>query len=423
MIKKFFFITFSTLIPLSSVSLQALTCKKAEEFFNTWIEWQSTVVSQSIAQQYKTIINQLNENWTTHSRETLEKNHSAFIKKLIGQQDGLQVNDHVTSQLKKLYKSAQLDMPTFVQTLRKLSLSVCQNSTETNFQEYIDANIPLIRFIFGQENTLDDNPLLFSVANNFFNYCFNPKTNASFKAMFEEPNDHPILRLLYTGIWHNLAGIGWKNWSSESLNKVKKAALKGKKVVYIAGGSDIYQLINSDIYNITVIDPQLPSQKSYYTNDWAWLINGEIGDQIIFETKGITMTRSHHQEHGNPFTIETSDKTTLSINPSVTEWTITDKAGKNLGSCVFDRRFVQQTDFQGHKNQTLLMSFNELFFVSAPDHLDGWHIDPNKFSKNTKLFIKQLHKPVTKKMICNMREAAILNSEKLSFINLGSCIN
>jgi len=226
----------------------------------------------------------------------------------------------------------------------------------------------------------------------------------------------------------NFSATGWHNWSSQCLKNLKQAADEGKRIVYIAGGSDLYQLITRGIYNITVIDPQLPSQPKYYTNEWAWIMKGAgqdggRGDQIVFEEQKITMTRVGYLEVQKPFKARLEDGQVISINPSKTTWMITDKEGKQLGTYILERRFVEQNDFKTTDDRALLISFNELFFIALPDALNGWRIEPSKFDDNFTMFVKHLHEPVAKAEVCNIRTAAMLNASDFKFICLGSCIN
>ena len=100
-----------------------------------------------------------------------------------------------------------------------------------------------------------------------------------------------------------------------------------------------------------------------------------------------------------------------------------DEEGKILGSYVLERRFVTQADFTTAADKTFLMSFNELFYVTLPDFMEGWGIEPAKFPEDLNIVIKQLRRPVSKKMMCNMRIADLLNTTDFKFISLGTCIN
>lgn len=75
------------------------------------------------------------------------------------------------------------------------------------------------------------------------------------------------------------------------------------------------------------------------------------------------------------------------------------------------------------KGKTLLISFNELHFITVPPEFDGWGISPYELDKEVQLFVKQLRYPINKPIMQNMQHAALANYLYLKFISLGSCIN
>jgi len=295
------------------------------------------------------------------------------------------------------------------------------NTVSKKHEEWVD-------FLFDQEDDEGKDEFLFTVANNFFEYCFNKETFLAFKKMLKTPKDYPIVRFFYSVMWSNLAEIGWQHWHGACLAGLREQADAGKEIVYVAGGTDIYQLIKHGIYNIRVIDPLLPTQPKYYSQGWDWFIKGEgpesgIGERALVPCgqKNLFMERIDYKAFDKTFTVQLSNKKKETFEQSETTWHIFDKREKFLGEVVFERRLTNQDDFDVSKNQVVLLSFNELYFVAAPRDCDGWGIDPKRFNENIKIFVKQLEKPVNKQVMCNMRHE--IRQEDFAFIELGSCIN
>jgi hypothetical protein len=278
-----------------------------------------------------------------------------------------------------------------------------------------------MRLLFAQEDSERRKAYLFAVANRLFEFCYGPETFAGFKPMLHNTPEYPIVRLLYSTMWHYLVGDGWKHWHNTCLDGLKKEVDSGKRVSYIAGGNDIYQLLKLGIYAIDVIDPMLPSQPEYYAEGWDWLIKKDgLGDEIMidFPDKKLVMKRISYSEQG-AFDAKLSTGITESLPLSKTTWHVFDRSNqKKLGSIVFDRRFCNQQDFIAHDKRALLISFNEMYFVAAPESLNGWGINLEKISPEMPIFIKQLRKPISRQVLLNLREA---ETSPFYFILLGSC--
>ncbi|MBT3455592.1 hypothetical protein HN446_00860 [bacterium] len=260
---------------------------------------------------------------------------------------------------------------------------------------------------------------IFNVANKFSQYCFAPNTNKFFKVLLNNNKYHPIVRMLYAIIWKHLSGIGWCHWSQECLSNIKKKTKQKHEIVYIAGGSDIYQLLTNGVYNIRVIDPQLTTQPKYYSEGWTFLINGNVGDTIKIPEANLILTRISQTKTEKTFKAPVSRTEKESIPEETIVWKISNiQNPKNkLGRVTFERRFAIQKDFEIAPQKTILLSFNELYFIAAPSNFEGWGIDPDKFDRNIQLYIKQLHQPINKKMVLNMTDAI---KSKFSFIKLGT---
>lgn len=320
------------------------------------------------------------------------------------------------------------DMPGFISHLRDLKLNSPwqeEHDTTTPSNEIINQYNRFLELFFLHEEAESPQELEYmrAVANRMFEYAFGQDTWPQFHKIILTKIDHPIARMLYSAMWYYLAGSGWKQWHRQCLDALKREHDKGKRIVYIAGGSDMYQLIKYGIYSIDLIDPILPTQPRYYSDGWAWLVReGGIGDSIIFTFKDRTVVarRTGFKPKGF-FKAKLSNGQIGDIPKSVTTWTFSDKAsGKRLGTWLIHRRFSQQSDFVANVSRAVVMSFNELYFVATQSPAKSWGINPALFDDSFTMFIKQLRRPVTKAMIKNMAEAS---ASAFNFISLGSEIN
>lgn len=415
----------------------AKTTKRAEDVFKKWIDIQEIMPDKNLA----TMADQLNDDFLASFKNQYEQSaplltsltplldsitashinsHGYFLK--------APMNDMLTSSLSNLYQLLQNDMPGFINLVKDSNFLANQTSRSQDSESFahaIEKYHALLNLLFAHPNQVTRNHYLFAVANQFYEYCFNPKTFNDFCKLHQNKNIYPITRLLYATTWFNLAGNGWKTWHEDCLKALRQSAQQGKQVVYIAGGSDIYQLIKAGVYDIKNIDPQLPSQPHYYTQDWQFILHGDIGDTILFtfENRMIIMERTNFEVPGSTFKVRIATGEVLEIPHSRTTWTISDLGGNTLGQYVLERRLCHQSDFSNEPNKTILISFNELYFICAPTIISGWNIEPSQFDQNLSIVVKQLRNPITKQMAVNMRIASLLNTTDFKFIALGSCIN
>jgi len=325
----------------------------------------------------------------------------------------------------KIYSELDGDIGAFIKRMQHAgwrSDKLNKLEEKKRFQSVIDRNLRFAHALCGGQEYEEHGKYMFSLAQTAFFHLFDTGWASCYR-MFSDPEQHPVLRFLYSIIWSPLAGSGWKEWSSESLQRLQELAARGKTIRYIAGGCDISELISAGIYNIQIIDPMLPTQPRYYIKDWEWLIGGEgqgraLGDAITFP-KGIRLVRSAYDEHPKKkLQVKLADKSSASLPESVTTWEVRNAAHDVLGEVTFERRFCTADDFAPAKKHVLLMSFNELHFIACAD-AENWGIDPRKLSKNVEVHIKQLHRPVTARMMCNLYKA---DDSPFSFIRLGSCV-
>ena len=259
----------------------------------------------------------------------------------------------------------------------------------------------------------------FCWSNRLFFYFFDTDFKRM-RALMDNPANHPVLRVLYANMHWPLVGNGWKAFNRSSLDAVVRESQQGKTIMYLAGGSDIYQLIMSGAYNIYVVDPILPTQSKYCAGTAVMdLLVGEgsqfkVGDVIYF-SHGITLTRASFTKNGEPFQAHCADGQDRMIQPSLTVWMVTNEQGDVLGQVTYDRRYCQQSDFAVDKNKVLYMSFNEMYYPCASTK--PWGIDAYKFDDDITIYVKQLSRPVNKRIMCNMYQA---DAAPFQFIKLGS---
>lgn len=265
----------------------------------------------------------------------------------------------------------------------------------------------------------------FAVANNFVEFCFGSESFPLMQEILLFDDTKPLGRLLYVGMWKTLSGCGWKYWHIDTLNRLCTLSEQGKTIVYIAGGSDVYQLLAHGVYNLRVIDPQLHgAQDNYYADEWEWLVRGGgknsgVGDELHLQIPGKKIVAKRTQViEGKRFSVVMDAGEELRPKGGTVVWEIFEN-DVHKGTLTFDRRFAGQEDFVAKGNEELLMSFNELFFIASPEEQGGWPIDPYQLPDNFKIHIKQLRKPMTKTMIENM---TWVEENYLSFLRLGSSV-
>jgi hypothetical protein len=409
---------------------------EANDIFKTWIEEQIVFgpikISSMVEDLEKRNIEKLRRLLTRLSADLLAT--ASFF-------DFSEIHQFISSykiptpkQMEKkfspIYSLLDGDISKFIASLEKNNFSIellnarekkqGVNSVSKKHDDWMD-------ILFGQDDDERKDEFLFNIANKFFEFCFYPETFDQFKKILSDKKKHPIARFLYSIMWSNLAEVGWQHWHADTIANLRKEADDGKEILYIAGGTDIYQLIKHGIYNIRVIDPLLPSQPKYYSENWDLFIKGNgdnygIGEifSIPCKDKKLTMKRISYEPTGGSLSMTLSNKKRVKINKSITKWHLFDD-GEKVGQVVFERRLTDQKDFEVKKSVAILISFNELYFVAAPKDSDGWGINPNKFDKDIKIFVKQLENPVNKDVVCNIRHE--VKQADFAFISLGSCVD
>lgn len=421
-----------------STSAFAKTAKQADEVFKKWIDMQEIIPERDLASMANHINDDFLLSFKYHYQATAPAllTFMPFLQSVTAghiTDQGYSLKTPIESSLREsladFYTLLSQGMPEFINLLKSSHiLADCyarNNEIGGDMNTIIEQYNSLYSLLFAHPDPRMRHQYLFNLANRFYDYCFSPETFNDFQKLHLTKGNFSITRMLYTTTWFYLAGNGWKTWHQNSLDALKKSADQGKQIVYIAGGSDIYQLIKSGIYNIKNIDPQLPSQPKYYADDWQFLVHGQLGDTIhfTFDDRNIVMERTDVQTPGTSFKVRIATGEIIEIPHSTTTWKISDGKGAKLGQYIIDRRFCNQLDFVKEPQKTVLMSFNELYFIGLPALLGGWGIEPSYFDGNLEIVVKQLHKPITKQHAVNMRIAAMLNATDFKFIALGTCIN
>ncbi len=253
-----------------------------------------------------------------------------------------------------------------------------------------------------------------SLANRFLEYCFYPETHDHFFKLLSSKENYPVLRMLYEAIWYYLARAEWIHWHQNTLENLKREFDAGKEIVYIAGGSDIFQLIAHGIYNIRNIDPIYPTQTTYYSEGWDFLALGRkgsdgIGDTIVFNDKrtggkNLVMRRISYEKHGTLLKNKRIYGKRVTIPRSTTVWSIENRKTKErLGTYTLERRFVDQDDFKTDGTTAHLISFNELYFILTTSS-ESWGINPRLFPKDFTINVKQTRAPLSHRVLMNMRK-------------------
>lgn len=290
-----------------------------------------------------------------------------------------------------------------------------------NFNFTVEKYKAFVRLLLSTKTPRMDEEFGIALANRLTEMCYELETFPAYQATMQHAEHHSIARMLHTIIWYNIIGTGWKLWHADCLRAIKDAAAAGKRIKYLAGGNDVYTLLCQGVYDITVIDPFLPSQARYYANGWEWLLSGAINDEIVgpFGDQELKLVRTKQVE-GEPF-IAKSGGQFVSLKRFTTTWTVYNAVtDKELGTIVFERRFTQQGDLVPDDACVFLMSYDEFIYLGLPSLLDGWGITPNSIDPNFTCHIKQLRKPVDRDFLNNLRIASITNYADLKFINLAS---
>lgn len=399
--------------------------KEASDVFGKWVYWQYAYQDRDITEAQKTL---KTNSWRTFKktsfRQTTLKDQVSALFDFPDATTRRFLPSKRRMTFSNFYSCFNHDVQGFLDHLKARNFATKAVEKEEKKVSIFDTIDKYKAFMKSFFKHIDDeklqNEYLFGTANRLFEFCFDEKTFPYFNELLEKPEFHPIARFLYSVVWYHLVGEGWKDWHQNCLDGLKKEHDQGKRITYVAGGNDVYQLLKHGIYNIDIIDPMLPSQPDYYAEGWLWLIkqNG-LGDKINFDfgDKSVVMKRTAYKEY-ELFDAALSTGDNVKIRHSKTTWKVCDKKNKKLGTIVIDRRFAHQADFYTNPKKALLLSFNEMYFVDAPKSFGGWGIDTSVVKPDTSVYVKQLRKPITQSLWTRLRKA---DDAPFSFILLGSC--
>lgn len=412
----------------------SISVKNAKQIFGVWIDWQYVFQDMNIEKMKNNLDS--DDFWKNFAQEFKYNRHvlksmSPFLASLTNgelRDLGASPKEQLKENLEKIYVLLEKNIPGFINFLNKNGISSYKDlkqEEKLDIEQVVEKYRGVGELLFVNQDNFITNEYMFAIANRFFDFCFSPKTFPMFRQMLSNQRMYGALHFLYSTMWYYFVGDGWKHWHENCLNSLKQATENGKTVVYIAGGTDIYQLLKHGIYNITVIDPILPSQPDYYSEGWMWLVKGNgggVGDiaKLNFGDKKLILRRESYRQSGS-FMAKLSTGITAKLPRSLTIWAIYDaETKKRIGTVKFDRRFCKQEDFVAKQDEVLLMSFNEMYFVSAPNFLDGWGMRLKQMPENLKLYVKQLRHAVGRQELMCMR---ISDFSDFSFIMLGSSPN
>jgi hypothetical protein len=300
-----------------------------------------------------------------------------------------------------------------------LSPAIDRLEAEWPVNRVIDKYRHFVAALFGVADPALHAAALFAVGNRVFDHCFRDATHEDYRALLARPGDRSFVRLLHSLMWHHLSAEGWRDWHRSTLERLK--AEVGKTVVYIAGGCDFYQLLLHGIHDIEVIDPFLPSQSSYYSEGWSWLIAEQaLGDCITMDCGGysLVLRRESHQNLDTFEAVLSTGETAVLTRCKVGWGVFSDFNERRLGTVTLHRRFAETADFAANDRRSMLLSFNELHLFATSRDFGGWGLDLNALDPARVIHIKQLRAPITVDTLRKMRATEAL---PFRFINLGSC--
>lgn len=415
------------------VSLSAIT-KHETDIFGKWLAWQQVYDDRSIADLKNSLDDQFVALFKSHYEKSVVQLRGlapvlAAISNNNIQPGKFQIQAPLDEQMKDtlafLYDALDNNQIAFVDYLINNGMADAKINWEdqnVHYDNTIEKYKAFGRILFPQNDTFKENEYLLAVANRLFEYEFSDATTEHFQKLLTSYELYPVARFISAFVWFHLVGEGWKHWHSNMLNSLVQEAARGKEIVYIAGGTDFYHLLRQGIYNITVIDPFLPTQARFYSEGWNFLISDEaLGSEIRFGPS-CNSIKMHCEGYvkGEQFYSKMSNNQILSLRRGIITWNVYDRNNNKIGHVIIHRRPAMQEDFIYDDTKAFAISYDEMTFVAIPDMLNGWGIDPTMLSPDFKMYVKQLRSPITKNTLCNIRVSAMLNMADLRFINLGS---
>jgi hypothetical protein len=384
---------------------QKFLVKDANSIFQRWM------ANQKIRQDvgiYDTL-KQLDEQKLAYVTQSMPKSYQPELHKMIPELYRPLKDEKNIAELKKnlfaIYSKLDKDPLALIMQMKEHRLG---QSFNLIYQGDLDQRLATYRKFFEVLLYVKDldlyDSLLATVANKIFEVCYYPDTFKHYYKMVQDASYRSVVNILNENMWYYLARSEWQSWNEKSLKNLKQDYDKGKEIIYIAGGSDIFQLLKHQIYRITNIDPIYPTQTRYYSEGWEYLAKGKVGDVIDYNdgNQQITLRRSYYKESGYVVRNKKVYDQVIDIPKSVTIWDIHNQKGQKLGQYKLLRRFVEQDDFKYNPNSVFLISFNELYFIST-SYRYNWGINPRLFDKQIRLHVKQLRNPLNFDILQNIK--------------------
>lgn len=424
----------SLMLAAASCSLSAIqaTTLTPGEIFEKWIKVQYIVNDRNLSD----LTPSLNDDYLVRFRKNYESNLPLLrtLQPLLSKITADAINtsgyifqppmsSNMHSNIAALFAMFDKNPTQFINYLQAMKFIDPSETTDksSNFNFTVEKYKALTRLLVSAKTPRQDEEYGIALANRLVEFCYQAATFPLYQATIQQTENHSIARMLHTIIWYNIIGTGWKLWHADCIKALQDAAQAGQRIKYLAGGNDVYTLLCNGIYNVTIIDPFLPSQARYYANGWEWLLSGKLQDEIVgmFGSQELRLLRTAQQD-GETFIAKTGGQY-MPLKKVTTTWTVYKaETDELLGTIVFDRRFTQQSDLVPDPAYVFLMSYDEFIYLGLPGILDGWGITPNSIDPSFSCNIKQLRTPVDRDFLNNLRIASITNYADLKFINLAS---
>lgn len=427
-------IAFLAVTVINTSFISAYTIMHETNIFGKWLACQQVYQDRNISQIAETINDVFLHNFTSQYQKNIVplKQLSSLLSVLTNgsiQADGYRlqapVDECMRDNFSFLYEQIESNIPAFIECLAYHGMASAQINHEelgSDFAPTMAKYKAFVDLLFAQDDSFKEDEYRLAFANRLFEYCFTDATFPHYQNILTNHDQQPVGRFINTSLWQNLVGEGWRNWHKNPLDALKEKANTGHEIVYIAGGTDFYHFLRNGIYNITIVDPFLPTQEPYFSEGWEYLISSSsLDNEIRFgpSCNSIKMKCVDHKT-GTHFYSKLSKGNIISLKQSTITWNVYDRDNQHIGHVIIHRRPATQEDFKNNPTTSLIMSYDELAYVAMPDLLSGWGIDPTIFDDDLVIHVKQLRKPVGKEVLCNIRLASMLNLSDLRFISLAS---
>ena len=330
------------------------------------------------------------------------------------------------AQLRRLYRRMDQDLPGFLRWLRDgapvgtaTPAAVARaHLDEDALVEWRKRYYTFVLALLDLHPDADQARLL--LAERLLRFMVDDASHEAHGALIASATALPLAVMLCEATWKGLSSTGWRLWRWETLQALRRRSEAGQEVVYVAGGSDLFQLLVNGVRHLRIIDPMFPVQAPYYCLQWEFLIrgrfqNGGVGDRIVIapfsvrtptgirKSPTLVLTRTAFRETGVIDAGKMNNGAVCRLATGETRWRVEADDGSPPGTLIFERRFVTQADLVPRPDRVLLVSFNELYFLITPHADDSWGIDPRRFAPGLQIYVKQLRRPMTVPELLRLR--------------------